>query len=88
MFKFNGLVIDKVEIIEGWEKVPEYEKIDIKRLVGYGFNLRDMSNYLRRRKEHNEHYKNFWNDKTVIFNDDKSRYLAYYVDQISDKETE
>lgn len=87
MFKFGGLVIDKVEKIESWAKVPEYEKIDIKRLIGYGFNLKDMSNYLRRRKEHNEQYKNFWNDKTVIFNDDKSRYLAYCVDQIRDKES-
>ena len=80
MFKFDGIVIDKIEKIEGWVKVPEYEKIDIKRLVCYGLNLRDMSNYLKRRKKHNEHYKKFWKDETIIFNEDRTRYLTFYID--------
>lgn len=83
MFKFDSLAIDKVKKIEGWVKVPEYEKIDIKRLVGYVLNIRNISNYLRRRKEHNEQYKRFWKDQTIIFSEDKSRYLSFYVDQIN-----
>ena len=60
------------------------KKIDIKRLVCYGLNLRDMSNYLKRRKKHNEHYKKFWKDETIIFNEDRTRYLTFYIDQIND----
>lgn len=91
MFKLDELVVEKIQKYELWIKVPQYERLDIKYcLVGLILlRYNSIAEYLKRRKEHNKKYKEFWAkaDK-ITFNNDKSEYLFAHLIQAVDIEGE
>lgn len=82
MFNIDELVIEKIQSYEFWADVPHYEKLDIIHCLSYG----SIKQYLKRRKEHNKKYKEFWsNADKVTFNADKSMYRAALMTKLADK---
>ena len=82
MFNTDELVIEKIQSYELWADVPHYEKLDIIHCLSYG----SIKQYLKRRKEHNKEYKEFWsNADKVTFNADKSMYRVALMTKLADK---
>lgn len=80
-------IVEKIHSYELCADVPQYKKLDIIHcLLCLIPNPYDSTRqYLKRRKEHNKKYKEFWDkaDK-ITFNDDKSEYLFAHLTQAVD----
>lgn len=88
MFNTDELVIEKIQNCELWANVPRYEKLDIIHcllcLIPNPYD--SIREYLKRRKEHNKRYKEFWsNADKVTFNDDRSMYRAALMTKLADE---
>ena len=88
MFNTDELVIEKIQSCELWEDVPHYEKLDVIHcvlcLIPNPYD--SIEQYLRRRKEHDRKYKEFWdNSDKVTFNDDRSMYRAALMTKLLDE---
>lgn len=86
--KFYELVVENVQDCEFWADTPQYEKLDIKYcllcLIPQPYDTIDQ--YLRRRKEHNKKYKEFWsNTDKITFNADKTKYICAMLTQLDGK---
>ena len=88
MFNTDELVIEKIQSYEFWADVPHYEKLDIIHcLLCLIPNRYDsIREYLKRRKDHNKQYKEFWsNADKVTFNDDKSMYRVALMTKLANE---
>lgn len=88
MFNTNELVIEKIQSYELWADVPRYERLDFVHcvlcLIPNPYD--SIKQYLKRRKEHNRKYKEFWdNADKVTFNDDRSMYRAALMTKLADE---
>lgn len=88
MFNTDELVIEKIQSCELWADVPRYERLDVIHCVLCLISNRydSIEQYLKRRKEHNRKYKEFWsNADKVTFNDDRSMYIAALMTKLADE---
>ena len=88
MFNTDELVIEKIQSCELWEDVARYEKLEVIHCVVclVPDPCDSMREYLKRRKEHNKRYKEFWsNADKVTFNDDRSMYRAALMTKLADE---
>lgn len=88
MFNTDELVIEKIQSCELWADVPRYERLDVIHCVLclISNHYDSIEQYLKRRKEHNKRYKEFWsNADKVTFNDDRSMYIAALMTKLADE---
>ena len=88
MFNTDKLIIEKIQSYELWADVPHYERLDVIHCVlCLILNPYDsIREYLKRRKEHNKRYKEFWsNANKVIFNNDRSMYRVAIMTKLVDE---
>lgn len=88
MFNTDDLVIGKIQSCELWADVPRYERLDVIHCVLclISNHYDSIEQYLKRRKEHNKRYKEFWsNADKVTFNDDRSMYIAALMTKLADE---
>ena len=88
MFNTDDLVIEKIQSCELWADVPHYERLDVIHCVLclISNHYDSIEQYLKRRKEHNKRYKEFWsNADKVTFNDDRSMYIAALMTKLADE---
>ena len=88
MFNTDELVIEKIQSYELWTDVPSSERLDVVHcvlcLIPNPYD--SIREYLKRRKEHNKKYKEFWsNADKVIFNNDRSMYRAAIMTKLADE---
>ena len=82
--KFEGIIIDKVNEVRMWKRVPTYEKLNFtyctkclfRCLIGSFEAKNALKYYLNSRKENNKKYAEFWRDTSdKEFNKDKTLYV-------------